>query len=255
MTSASVGFQCPECLRAGQASVRAPRGTPPVRAAGRRWGVVTLTLIGLNVAVFVATAVSAGIAGASPLDNQLSPLFDDLRLAPALVQFGGEDWRLLTAAFLHIGIAHLALNMLALLLFGSELERALGRWRYLAVYLLSALGGSVAIQLFGDPFVAVAGASGAIWGLMGAFAVLAFTQRGDVRGIVTLLVLNLAISVLVPGISLLGHLGGLVAGFVATSIIVLARRRTELQVLGLLLLTAALGITALTASTVVVLNF
>ncbi|MGY1746326.1 rhomboid family intramembrane serine protease [Blastococcus sp. SYSU D00695] len=254
MTSASVGFQCPECVRAGQASVRAPRRAPVARTAGRRWGVVTLTLIAVNVAVFVATAVSAALAGNSPLDNQLSPLFDDLRLAPVLVQFGGEDWRLITSAFLHIGIAHLALNMLALLLFGSELERALGWWRYLSVYLLSALGGSVAIQLFGEPFQAVAGASGAIWGLMGAFAVLALTQRGDVRGIVTLLVINLAISVLVPGISLLGHLGGLLVGFVTAGIVVLARRRTELQVLGLLLLTAVLCVTALTASTITVLD-
>ncbi len=254
MTSASVGFQCPECIRAGQASVRAPKRAPAVRSAGQRFGVVTLTLIAINVAVFVATAVSAGIDGSSPLDNQRSPLFGDLLLAPALVQGSGEDWRLITSAFLHIGITHLALNMLALLLFGSELERTLGRWRYLAVYLLSALGGSVAIQLFGDPFQPVAGASGAIWGLMGAFAVLALTQRGDVRGIATLLAINLAISVFVPGISLLGHLGGFVAGVLSSAVVVLARGRTELQVLGLLLLTAVLAVTALTASTIVVLN-
>jgi membrane associated rhomboid family serine protease len=254
MTSASVGFQCPECIRAGQASTRAPRRTPAMRSAGRRWGVVTLTLIAINVAVFVATAVSAGVAGSAPLDNQFSPLFGDLMLRPADVQVLGEDWRLITSAFLHIGITHLALNMLALLLFGSELERALGRWRYLAVYLLSALGGSVAIELFGNPLVPVAGASGAIWGLMGAFAVLAVTQRGDVRGIVTLLAINLAISVLVPGISLLGHLGGFVAGVLSAGVVVLFRRRTELQVLGLLLLTAVLAVTALTASTIAVLN-
>jgi membrane associated rhomboid family serine protease len=225
-----------------------------MRSAGRRWGVVTLTLIAINVAVFVATAVSAGVAGSAPLDNQFSPLFGDLMLRPADVQVLGEDWRLITSAFLHIGITHLALNMLALLLFGSELERALGRWRYLAVYLLSALGGSVAIELFGNPLVPVAGASGAIWGLMGAFAVLAVTQRGDVRGIVTLLAINLAISVLVPGISLLGHLGGFVAGVLSAGVVVLFRRRTELQVLGLLLLTAVLAVTALTASTIAVLN-
>jgi membrane associated rhomboid family serine protease len=254
MTSASVGFQCPECIRAGQASVRAPRRAPAVRSAGGRFGVVTLTLIAINVAVFVATAVSAGIEGADPLDNQFSSLFANLMLRPVDVQLGGEDWRLITSAFLHIGITHLALNMLALLLFGSELERALGRWRYLAVYLLSALGGSVAIQLFGDPIVPVAGASGAIWGLMGAFAVLAVTQRGDVRGIVTLLAINLAISVFVPGISLLGHLGGFVAGVLSAAVVVLARRRTELQVLGLLLLTAVLAVTALTASTVGILD-
>src|SRR3712207_5405863 len=129
MTSASVGFQCPECIRAGQASVRSPRRAPGLRSAGRRWGTVTLTLIAINLALFVATAVSAGIAGESPLDNQRSPLFADLQLVPVLVQVFGEDWRLITSAFLHIGITHLVLNMLALLLFGAELEAALGRWR------------------------------------------------------------------------------------------------------------------------------
>jgi membrane associated rhomboid family serine protease len=254
MTSASVGFQCPECVRAGNSSVRAPRRAPAARSAGARWGVVTLTLIGLNVAVFVATAVSAALDGAGPLDNEASPLFRQLQLAPVLVQEGGQDWRLITSAFLHIGVTHLALNMLALLLFGSELERALGRWRYLVVYLLSAIGGSVAILMFGAPLQAVAGASAAIWGLMGAFAVLAVTHRGDVRGIVTLLVLNLAISVLVPGISLLGHLGGFVAGLLAAAVIVLARRRTEFQVLGLLLLAGVLLVTALTVPTLTVLD-
>ncbi|WP_456578897.1 rhomboid family intramembrane serine protease [Blastococcus sp. SYSU D00868] len=253
MTSASVGFQCPECVRAGQASVRAPRRPPAVRSAGRRWGVVTLTLIALNVAMFVATAVSAAVDGADPLDNQLSPLFADLQLAPVLVQVFGEDWRLITAAFLHIGITHLALNMLALLLFGSELERALGWWRYLSVYLLSALGGSVAIQLFGDPARPVAGASAAIYGLLGGMAVVLLAARQDLRGLLTLLAINVVISFL-PGVSLLGHLGGLVVGFVAAGIVVLARRRTELQVLGLLLLAGVLTVTALTVPTLFVLD-
>ena len=255
MTSASVGFQCPECIREGRASVRAPRRVPAARSAGQRWGVVTLTLIALNVAMFVATAVSAVTEGHSALDNHRSSLFADLQLVPLLVQVAGEDWRLITSAFLHIGLTHLALNMLALLLFGSELERSLGRWRYLALYLLSALGGSVAIQLFGDPRVAVAGASAAIWGLMGAFAALALVRRQELRGIATLLALNLVISVVVPGISLLGHLGGLVVGFLAAGAVVLARRRTEVQVLVLLVLAGVLLVTALTASTVVVLAF
>src|SRR3712207_6949372 len=84
------------------------------------------------------------------LQNQFSPLFVQLAQIPVLVDLG-EDWRLVTAAFLHIGVLHLVLNMLALLVFGSELERQLGRWRYLAVYLVSLLGGAVALQLFGEP--------------------------------------------------------------------------------------------------------
>jgi membrane associated rhomboid family serine protease len=143
--------------------------------------------------------------------------------------------------------------MLALLLFGSELERALGRWRYLTVYLLSALGGSVAIMMFGDPARPVAGASAAIYGLLGGMAVVLLSARQDLRGLLTLLAINVFVSFL-PGVSLLGHLGGLVIGFVATGIVVLGRRRTELQVLGLLLLAGILLVTALTVSTLVVID-
>lgn len=252
MTPASVGFQCPDDVREGNASVRRVRQTPLLKRAGRRYGVVTVGLIVLNVAVFVATAVSAGLAGANPLDNTFSPLFAQLAQIPVLVQLG-EDWRLVTAAFLHIGPLHLVLNMLALLVFGSELERQLGRWRYLAVYLVSLLGGAVAIQLFGEPGRPVAGASAAIYGLLGGLAVVMLSRREDLRGLLTLLAINVFVSFL-PGVSLLGHLGGLVAGFVATGVVVLARRRTELQVLGLMLLTAALVVVALTVSTLVVLG-
>ncbi|TFV57553.1 rhomboid family intramembrane serine protease [Geodermatophilus sp. DF01-2] len=252
MTPASVGFQCPECVREGRASVRRPRQAPLLRRAGRRFGAVTISLIVLNVVVFVVTAVSAGLAGANPLDNQFSPLFARFAQIPVLVQLG-EDWRLLTAAFLHIGPLHLVLNMLALLIFGSELERQLGRWRYLAVYVISLLGGAAALQLFGEPGRPVAGASAAIYGLLGGLAVMMLARREDLRGLLTLLAINVFISFL-PGVSLLGHLGGLVAGFVATGLVVLARRRTEVQVLGLMLLTAALVVIALTVPTVVVLG-
>ena len=252
MTPASVGFQCPECIREGNASVRRPREAPLLRRAGRRFGAVTVGLIALNVVMFVATAVSAGLAGANPLHNQFSPLFAQLAQIPVLVQLG-EDWRLVTAAFLHIGVLHLVLNMLALLVFGSELERQLGRWRYLAVYVVSLLGGAVALQLFGEPGRPVAGASAAIYGLLGGLAVVMLARREDLRGLLTLLAINVLISFL-PGVSLLGHLGGLVAGFLATGLVVLARRRTELQVLGLMLLTAVLLVVALTVSTLAVLG-
>src|SRR3712207_6863923 len=114
------------------------------------------------------------------LQNQFSPLFVQLAQIPVLVDLG-EDWRLVTAAFLHIGVLHLVLNMLALLVFGSELERQLGRWRYLAVYLVSLLGGAVALQLFGEPGRPVAGASAAIYGLLGGLAVVMLARREDLR--------------------------------------------------------------------------
>ncbi|MDP9390770.1 MAG: rhomboid family intramembrane serine protease [Actinomycetota bacterium] len=252
MTPASVGFQCPECVREGRASVRAPRRGSGLKAAGRRWGAVTLTLIAANVAMFVVTAVSAALAGYPPMSNYLAPVFSALYQRPFLVGLG-EWYRLLTAAFLHIGPVHLAMNMLALLVFGSELERQLGRVRFLALYLLSALGGATAIQLFGDPATPVAGASTAVYGLMGGLGVLMLARRQDLRGLLTLLVINVFISFL-PGISLLGHLGGLVAGALTAAVLVLTRRRTAAQVAGLVAVATVLLVLALGVSTVAVLG-
>ena len=252
MTPASVGFQCPECVREGRATVRAPRRGGGLQAAGRRWGAVTLSLIAINVAMFGVTAVSAVATGSSPLDNYLSPVFAELSQWPVFVQ-GGEGWRVVTAAFLHIGPIHLLMNMLGLLVFGSELERQLGRLRFLALYLLSALGGAAAIQLFGDPLVPVAGASTAIYGLMGGIGVLMLVHRQDVRGLVTLLAINVFVSFL-PGVSLLGHLGGLVAGAAAAGILVLARRRPPVQAAGLAALAVVLLVLALAVPTVAVLG-
>jgi membrane associated rhomboid family serine protease len=252
MTPASVGFHCPECVAEGRASVRAPR-RPGLRAAGHRWGPVTLGLIALNVAMFVVTAVSAGLFGSNPLDNYLSPVFFELSQRPVLVD-AGEWWRLLTAAFLHIGPLHLALNMLALLVFGSELERGLGRWRFLVLYLLSALGGAAAIQLLGEPTRPVAGASAAIYGLLGALGVLMLARRQDVRGLVTLLAINVVISFL-PGVSLLGHLGGLAAGALVGGIFVLTRRNQPAQIVALAALAALFLILALGVPTGTVLRF
>jgi membrane associated rhomboid family serine protease len=219
-----------------------------LQAATRRWGAVTLGLIAVNVAMFLLTAVSAATVGNSPLANYRSPVFVDLSQVPVLVELG-DWWRPVTAAFLHIGPLHLALNMLALLVFGSELERQLGRWRFLALYLLSVLGGAVAIQLFGNPAAPVAGASTAIYGLMGGLGVLMLARRQDIRGLVTLLAINVVISFL-PGVSLLGHLGGLVTGAIAAGTMLLTRRRPAFQAAALAALGAVLAALALTVPTI-----
>ncbi|MGY1782753.1 rhomboid family intramembrane serine protease [Geodermatophilus sp. SYSU D01036] len=244
MTPAAVGFQCPDDVRAGSAGVRRPRPASRWSGARRRFGPVTVSLVAVNVVVFVITAVSAASAGQSPLDNWRSPVFEEFSQVPVLVDVFGQDWRLLTGAFLHIGITHLLLNMLSLLVFGPELEGRLGWWRYLAVYLLSALGGAVAIQLFGDPGRPVAGASAALYGLLGSLGVLLLVARQDLRGLLTLLAINVVISFL-PGVSLLGHLGGLVAGALATGLLVLTRRRTAAQAASLVALAAVLVTLAL----------
>jgi membrane associated rhomboid family serine protease len=238
MQPASVGFQCPDCVRAGNAGVRTPRRTGGIRGAGRRFGPVTLVLIALNVAVALATAVSAAVVGVDPLSSFASPLQNAFAVSPAAVD-AGEWWRVATAAFTHTSPLHLGLNMLALLLFGSELERQLGRGRYLTVYLVSALGGAVALQLFGDYFQGAVGASAAIYGLLGAFGVVLVQQRQDLRGLLTLLAINLAVSFL-PGISLLGHLGGLVTGAAVAAVLVFARRRRPVAVGGTVLLVLVL---------------
>jgi membrane associated rhomboid family serine protease len=238
MNPAAVGFQCPDDVAAGNAGVRAPRRTTGLRGAARRWGPVTLTLIGINVAMFLLTALLTGIAGQDPLQNYRAELFQRLAQVPFFVD-GGDWWRPFTAAFLHYGVLHLGLNMISLLIFGSELERLLGRARYLTVYLVSVVGGAAAIQLFGNPFGQVAGASTAIYGLMGAFGVVLLHRKQDLRGLLTLLGINLVISFL-PGVSLIGHLGGLVGGAAAAGVLIAARRSRPLTVGGITALVAVL---------------
>jgi len=239
MRPAAVGFQCPDDVAAGNAGIRQPRRTGGLQRAGRRWGVVTLILIGVNVAMFVLTAALTGIGGQDPLENYRSALFQQLAQVPVYVEIG-DWWRPFTAAFLHYGLFHLALNMVSLLVFGSELERLLGRGRYLTVYLVSIAGGAAAIQLLGNPVGQVAGASTAIYGLMGAFGVVLVAQKQDLRGLLTLLAINLVISFL-PGVSLIGHLGGLVGGAAAAGVLVASRRRRPvLAVAGIAVLVAVL---------------
>ncbi|WP_254781528.1 rhomboid family intramembrane serine protease [Modestobacter sp. DSM 44400] len=225
-------------MRAGNAGVRLPRRGTTLRVAGRRFGPVTSVLIALNVAVALATVVSAVLAGRNPLRSFVSPLLNDLAISPAAVD-AGEWWRVVTSAFAHISPVHLVLNMLALLLFGSELERQLGRGRYLTVYLVSALGGAASLQLFGSYYGGVVGASGAIYGLLGAFGVVLVSQKQDLRGLLTLLGINLVVSFL-PGVSLLGHLGGLVVGAVSAGVLLLFRRRRPAAIAGIAVLVAVL---------------
>jgi membrane associated rhomboid family serine protease len=238
MRPAAVGFQCPDDVAAGNAGMRRPRRTGGLQRAGRRWGPVTLTLIGINVGMFLLTAALTGLDGQDPLQNYRNELFQRLAQVPLFVA-GGDWWRPFTAAFLHYGVLHLALNMVSLLVFGSELERLLGRGRYLTVYLVSIVGGAAAIQLLGNPFGQVAGASTAIYGLMGAFGVVLVHQKQDLRGLLTLLAINLVISFL-PGVSLVGHLGGLVGGAAAAGVLIAARRRRSLAIGGIAVLAAVL---------------
>lgn len=181
---------------------------------------VTAWLITANLAVYVATVVQAR----SLLDNRMSQLFEATALYPPLVAVNDEWWRLLTSAFQHFGPMHLLLNMYMLWLLGLGIERSVGHARFLAMYLVSALGGSAAVMFFSQNAL-TAGASGAIFGLMGAYAIVAMTMRLEIKGIAILLVLNVGISFLVPGISLAAHLGGLLVGALAAAALVVLPRR------------------------------
>lgn len=189
--------------------------------------VVVPALIAVNVVVFVLTVLDAG----SLNRNDGSVLFQYGSLVPGLVA-DGEWWRLITSGFLHFGPIHLAFNAFALYVIGREVEGVLGRARLLTVYAVSLLGGSTAVMLFSGVASQTAGASGAVFGLMGALAVLALRLRVSARQAMTLIVLNIVISIVVPGISLTGHLGGLVAGAATTAALVYtpARRGPALQI-------------------------
>lgn len=226
LREASVGYQCVDCVNEGSKTVRPARtvgGAPRTRTANRL--VVVPALIGLNVLVFAITALQAQ----SVVDNQRSTVFVEGTLIPGSVA-SGEFWRLLTSGFLHFGNyggygpVHLIFNMFALWVIGRDLEVALGKLRFLVVYLLALYGGSTAVMLFGDPLSSVAGASGAIYGLFGGIAVVVFRAKMNPTPVLVLLGINIFLSITLPGISLLGHLGGLVVGALATAGLVYAPR-------------------------------
>lgn len=214
MVSASVGFQCPECVRGGSGTGHAPdANTPRTLAGGTATGdprLVTKVLLGINLAVFLAV-LSGGdrVTDALLLVGQATFPPD---YGPLEGVAEGQWYRLLTSVFLHEAVAHIALNMLALWFLGPALEAALGRLRFVTLYLLSGLAGSALFYLVAKPTEGALGASGAIFGLFGATAVLMRRLNYDMRPVLVLLGLNLAITFTLDGIAWQGHIGGLVVG-------------------------------------------
>ncbi|MEU6560061.1 rhomboid family intramembrane serine protease [Nocardia nova] len=205
---AAVGQHCVDCIAQGRSDIR-PVTRAALASSARPVPYVTYALIAINVAIFAVTASQAH----SIADNHVSRLFVDWVLAPPYVAHG--EWiRVLTAGFLHYGPLHLAVNMFALYILGRDTEAVLGRARFLAVYLAALLGGSAAVMLLAT-HTATAGASGAIYGLFGAMTVILLRLRQSPVQMLILIAINLIISVSLPGISLWGHLGGLLAGTLA----------------------------------------
>lgn len=225
-----MGFQCVECLgltgRGTSGAARRDRRAAPARvghpvtiagATPTSRPLMVPALIAVNVLIFIATVLESG----SLNGNAGSSLFNEWSLRPESVA-DGEWWRLITAGFLHFGPLHLGFNMLALWVIGRDLELVLGRVRFLAVYLVGLLGGSAAAFLFSGLNAQTAGASGAVFGLMGGLAVVLRRLRHSPAPALTLIAVNIVISFVVPNISIAGHIGGLVAGGLATAAMVYA---------------------------------
>ena len=178
-----------------QASSNVPTQSRPV---------VTTAIISICFVVWLLQLVVPSFTGDIALNRALS---------------AGQPWRLLTSAFAHGGLAHIACNMLTLWVMGKNLEPLLGRAKFLALYLVSALGGSVCFLLLASPMSFAVGASGAIFGLFGTYAVIYRAMKLPMTSIWTLLGVNLVITLLSPGIAWQAHLGGLICGALASALI------------------------------------
>ena len=207
MRFAAVGIRCPEHSGEAQGAARVVQTV--AKRTDRNPGIVTKTLIALNVGVYLLQ-----LAGGAPVSANAGWIFEHGALFGPLVAEG--DWhRLLTAAFLHYGPLHLGMNMLVLWWIGRPLELALGPLRYSLLYLVAGLAGSAG-ALIASPNAVTVGASGAIFGILGAAIVLERQQTYVLGGsAITLLVLNLVLTFTIPGISIGGHLGGLAGGALA----------------------------------------
>lgn len=249
LRDAAVGYQCVDCVTVARRQQKAQavahrrsgfgyRTVAGARATSQIF--VTPALIALNVAAYLITAVQAQ----SPMNNAESSLFGEGVLFPPLIAVDGEWWRLITSGFLHYGPIHLLMNMLALWLIGRDLELLLGKARYVALYGLSLLGGSAAALTFSEVYQSTAGASGAVYGLLGGILLAAIRLKLNLTPILVIIAFNLFFSIQIPQISLSAHLGGLVVGALITAAMVYApeKQRTAIQAGTALSVLIALGI-------------
>ena len=216
-TQAAVGVHCPECVReARESAPRTSRGTRTRIKRSMRSSsgvpVVTYTLIALNIAVFAVDFVTGG-----SLYGWLAYRGDFTASQP---------WRMLTSAFMHASVLHLLFNMFSLFIFGPVIEHAVGRARFAALYLLAAFGGSLAVLLLA-PNQAVVGASGAIFGLLGAFFIIQRRLGGNNTQLLILIGLNVAFGFIVPNVAWQAHLGGLVVGAAVAAVYTATRHRSQ----------------------------
>ncbi len=255
MNSAAVGFQCPECVKEGARTTRTGRlrfgGNPTANPQ-----LTTLILIAINAFVWLMVRANGG--DNSSLFNKLALLpqgrcslpdgryyIDSHTAASCAINAGhpqwidgvtnGAWWQVLTSTFTHVDVLHIGFNMLALWFLGPVVEMMVGRVRYLGIYFVAAIAGSAAVMLFSGTTTQTVGASGAIFGLMGALIVIGNKVGAQMQQIWVWLGLNLVITFTSTGISWQGHLGGLIGGALAAAALVYAprERRTPVQAAGL----------------------
>jgi membrane associated rhomboid family serine protease len=255
MRDAAVGFQCPTCVAEGRKSTRSGRA-PYGGAQARTYGAVSKVLIAINAGVWLVIAATGWSSSSlverlaliprgqcAPRPGVWFPGIGDATtchaLRPGATWYDGvatgAPWQLVTSMFTHVEVWHIGFNMLALWVLGPQLELMLGWVRYLGLYLLSGLVGSAAVYWFSGEVTPTLGASGAIFGLMGALLVLAFKVRTDVNQLLMWIGINFAITFFGRGfISWQGHLGGFVGGVLLAWVLAYAprERRTAWQAAG-----------------------
>jgi membrane associated rhomboid family serine protease len=243
-TQAAVGVHCPECVKESRQSM--PNTRPAVVTAVRRGvratdaPVVTYGIMALCVLVFIAEAAT----GTSLLDGSGGGVvYSELAYAPVLTSV--QPWRIVTTLFTHASLLHILFNMFSLFVLGRQIEPMIGRVRFAALFLLSGIGGSIGVLLFA-PNYAVVGASGAIFGLFGAYFVIARHLGANATQLIVVIAINLGIGFVVPGIAWQAHVGGLIIGALIGFIYVRTRNRRQRTVQILLVIGVAVLLAVLT---------
>jgi membrane associated rhomboid family serine protease len=243
MVFAPVGIRCPDHSGQAQGAQRVTRGVRRASFEGTG-AIVTKILIALNVGIYLLE-----LAGGGEINGTRNEIYvNGVLFGPFVAD--GDWWRLFTSMFLHYGPIHLGMNMLALWWFGAAVEQVLGRGRYLLLYVVSGLAGSAGALIF-SPESATVGASGALFGILGAALVLerqrTYVFGGGALGIIAL---NLVFTFAIPGISIGGHLGGLTGG--ALGMLALSRLGRTHAVYGRPGLVGVVGLLAIGVASILV---
>jgi membrane associated rhomboid family serine protease len=256
MHPAPVGYQCPDCV--AEARRTAPRRRVRVRFFLGRPGSITTTLLMVNIALFLVETVVGGSGSLFSGPSQRK-LFDLGALYPPAIALGHQYWRLITPMFLHAGLIHLAFNSYALYLLGFLVEDAFGKVQFVAIYFIAGFLASVTSFAFGPAQEVGVGASGAIFGLLGAWVAFNYRRRtspmasANLRWALMLIGLNVILGFSIPGIDWRAHFGGMVAGALLGAVMEGFGPRTVrpfVQVGGLIILVAAgVALTALRVAT------